>query len=108
MIRSPRAAMRLMEWSYRIAGIEIGAWMGRKPYSKATVIRWCHRRGSRWYLPLDAEKLNAWGHALNDWVTRQVPELRFQMRVNSPWKCWLEEQDARGKWRKVDLRRAKR
>lgn len=108
-IHGPRDAIRLLGWSKRVAGIEIGercASRHYKPYAKSTVIRWCHRRNSRWYLPLNAEQLEAWARALDNYVRSQSVDARFSMSVNSPWRCIIQTQDGRGKWRKVDLRRS--
>lgn len=107
-IHGPRDAIRVLGWSKRIAGIEIGercASRHYKPYAKSMVIRWCHRRSSRWYLPLNAEQLEAWARALDNYVREQWGEARFYMTVNSPWRCTVQTKDARDRWASVDLRR---
>lgn len=106
-IHSPRDAKRLLGWSYRRLGIEIGERTeGRnlKPYSKAMMVRMCLRTNDRWYLKCNSAQLTAWARVLDEYVLLQDQTMRFQMTVHSPWQCWIEHRDDKGKWHKVDLR----
>ena len=101
-------AINALGSSNRLMGRAMGEYRNDKRfYSASTISHWRHPRAG-WSFKMHSEHLNQAGLVLNDWVQHELgrADVRFQMRVNSPWRCWVEVQRECGHWEKFDMRRA--
>jgi hypothetical protein len=107
-IRGLQDAREAMGLSLRECGELIAEYeKRRKRYAKPTISNWCCSRRARRFKAMSTDQLNATALMLDDWLREKTGrnDIRFQMKVNSPWHCWIEFQcNVCGKWERGDLR----
>ena len=100
-------AILAMGSSNRIMARAMGEYRADKDfYAPSTVSHWRHPR-AQWSVKMNADNLDHAARVLDDWVKRELGrgDVRFDMTVNSPWKCKLLIRCECGHWQRLDLRR---
>ena len=109
-IHSLAAAVRTLRLSNRLMARAMGEYRdGDKNYAPSTIAHWRHPR-ARLSVKMKATILEHAARVLDEWVKREAgsalaSRVRFDMTVNSPWRCRLLVRCDCGHWELLDLRR---